>query len=88
MEKREALFISAREELNKALAPFGERILDTPVKSISESNSFANLNYFFFNLKRNRVSIGITLESIPLEDVTFIGAQLFQRNVSGARAIE
>ena len=39
------------------------------------------------DLPRNRVSIGVTLSTLPRDRVTFFGSQLFARNVSGARAI-
>jgi O-phospho-L-seryl-tRNASec:L-selenocysteinyl-tRNA synthase len=67
LAEREALFVYARAKLAETVAPFGERVLETP---------------------RNRISIGMTLSSVPAAQVAHFGAQLFARNVSGARAID
>jgi O-phospho-L-seryl-tRNASec:L-selenocysteinyl-tRNA synthase len=67
LAEREALFVYARAKLAETVAPFGERVLETP---------------------RNRISIGVTLSSVPPAQVAHFGAQLFARNVSGARAID
>jgi O-phospho-L-seryl-tRNASec:L-selenocysteinyl-tRNA synthase len=67
LAEREALFVYARAKIAETMAPFGERVLDTP---------------------RNRISIGVSLSSVPATQVAHFGAQLFARNVSGARAID